>query len=54
MNKAFEILTKYGCVKVTIYQNRDYTNSYSFLAYSSNEIHPLMESISDDIRFEKP
>jgi hypothetical protein len=54
MNKAFDILAKYGSIKVTIYQNRDYTNPFTFITNSIDDIHPLMESISDDIRFEKP
>lgn len=52
MENAFKILEKYGEVKVTIYQNRDYENPFTFICKNLKEIDPLFESVSDDVRFD--
>lgn len=52
MNKAFKILEKYGEVKVTIYQNRDYLSPFTFICKNINDLHPLFENINDDVYFE--
>jgi hypothetical protein len=54
MNKFISILQKYGRVKVTVYYNRDYSKPYSFISKDISDIHPIMESTSDDVHFAIP
>lgn len=54
MNKFFEILEKFGKVKVTVYPNRDYENPDVFIADCLLDIQNVMESTNDDVQFDEP